>query len=200
MLANHREHPVDAAHLTKADSMSRQAVKQKYIAARGAAYRATVETLHGKIDAPFSLSEMSLRSDRAWSEQWVSHPSYEERSPPNGGWDWPLWRHNYINNLDRFELAVWSGDRLAGLALGTLTKQAHRLLVAEGDPRPENPARGQLLLIILQAATLYAQRTGRKQLHLVEPANQALTKLYTSVYGFTLVKVRGEAPYCMREV
>lgn len=137
--------------------------------------------------------------EEAWKQQW--YPNLGARTPPEGGWDWPERYRAYKNHLDRFEVAIWSDhDRLSGLAIGKTNSHCVRVEILEGYPRPDCPLRGQALLIILQAATCYAQLLGKRYLCLMEPANAELERLYEDVYGFQMARPKKERPYCWREV
>lgn len=70
----------------------------------------------------------------------------------------------------------------------------------EGNPNPANPLKGKVLPLVLETAACYAQCTGREDVWLLAPASEQLINLYTSQYGFTLVKPRKGVPYCRRKV
>lgn len=155
--------------------------------------------LAADIPVAFHISEMTNKSDEAWKSQWVPHSN---RMPPDGGWNWPDYRTAITYSVDEFSMAIWTEDesRLSALAVGKLTTKAVRLKAIERDPRPDCPLSGCALLIILEAATLYAQAMGREQVHLVDPVNQALVDLYENAYGFKCVNVGRTEAYCWKEV
>lgn len=177
-------------------SAGKRRAENRYIQARYDALRATTVTLEGSTRAPFLLTEMSRRAEEAWRQQWVPH---NDREPPNGGWDWPAFRTRLRGHIDRFEVAVWCGDLLCGLAIGTLSNSAAAIQAVEGSPVPGCPLKGDVLLIALQAVTCYAQVTGRGEVRIMEPA-PALIPLYERGYGFALESPRRERPYCWRRV
>lgn len=181
-------------------SSSKKREQHRYIQARSTAYQTTHTSLGGIIKSPFRLSEFTQKMEECWRQQWL--PCLD-RTPPNGGWDWPEVRTHYRRHIDRFEVAIWSlDDKLYGLAIGKTNQTAVVIEALEGDPRKDCPLKGQLLLIFLQAATCYAQALNRPQLWLMEPANRDLEDRYVSDYGFVVEHPRGkhQRPYCWREV
>lgn len=181
-------------------SSSKRREQHRFIQARSTAYQATHTSLGGVIRSPFRLTEFSAKMEEAWRQQWLP---ILDRTPPNGGWDWPEVRTHYRRHIDRLEVAIWSlDDRLYGAAVGKTNKTAVVVEALEGDPRNDCPLKGQLLLIFLQAATCYAQTLGRSQLWLMEPASKELEDLYVSGFGFAIERPKGknQRPFCWREV
>lgn len=173
----------------------RQRAAQRYRTALYNAQQAAISTLADTVSADFNLSGLTNRAVEAWSAQWVNN----NRQPPNGGWDWAEIRNNYRSKIDKFEAAVWSDQTLSGLSIGCVNHTAVMVDAIEGHPSPSNPLKGQVLLIVLQAATCYAQALGREELWLMEPAG-GLIPLYTETYGFSLEKTRQGTPYCRRRI
>lgn len=104
------------------------------------------------------------------------------------------------NEPDSLALAIFTGEsRLAGLALAMPNSSAVTIKFLEGDPRPDCPLVGRRALITLEAAALYAQGIGRRQIR-VEPANATLAALYRDRYGFALVSPRGAPAYYVRDI
>lgn len=127
--------------------MSYEAAKRRYIDLRHRAYCAAAENLRDHINVPFNLTEITGRADEAWRRQW--RPA-NDREPPNGGWDWPYWRRARQKDPSRFELAVWSGHHLCGMALGKATADAVEIEILEGNPVPDHPLDQAVLAIIIE--------------------------------------------------
>lgn len=154
--------------------------------------------LAGVLPPEMHVREITRAAGEAWQTQWRP---INERTPPEGGWDWPdIWTDRKRHNTELFHAAVWFGGRLSGLALGVPNKTAVVLEGVEGDPNSDNPAKGLVLLTILEAATCYAQITGRQEIWLKEPANERLVSLYVDGYGFELVTDKARKPYCRKRV
>ncbi|WP_267361482.1 MULTISPECIES: hypothetical protein [unclassified Methylobacterium] len=144
------------------------------------------------------MREITRAAGEAWQKQWRPN---NERTPPEGGWDWPdIWTDRKRHHTELFHAAVWFGDRLCGLALGVPNRTAVVLEGVEGDPNSDNPAKGLVLLTVLEAATCYAQITGRQEIWLKEPANERLVSHYVDAYGFELVTDKAHKPYCRKRV
>lgn len=100
---------------------------------------------------------------------------------------------------DRLEIAVWVGDRLVAMGLCTTLGEAVMVQFIEGDYDTGSPLKGKRALVVLDVATNYAQLRGKRELRL-HPINPQLVNLYESVYEFTAVKNRNEAPYWCKKV
>jgi hypothetical protein len=118
-------------------------------------------------------------------------------------WNWPemmaRWRRNHTN---RFEVAVWQGDFLCGVALGRPSSTAAHasLHYIETNPDPANPLRRRMMIVVLAALRRYATVLGKTELRLVDPL-PALVPFYCSpVLGFQLVTSGKETPYCSRSI
>jgi hypothetical protein len=169
----------------------------RYSEALHDAFARTIGSLRGVTPSEFHISELSQDTDVAWTSQWVPHNT---RQPPEGGWHWPKIRRTYRPRTpSRFQIAIWHDDRLCGVSVGYLNNTATVIDAVEGSPAPDCPLKGAILLIVLQAATFYAQGTGRAELWLMEPAPGLLT-LYTRDYGFSLETPHRGRPYCCRRI
>jgi hypothetical protein len=136
----------------------------------------------------FELSEWSGRTFSALGEQW-----------PSTQFDWEKVRNAYCREPDRFDAAIWAGDRLCGLFLATLAGESVTLRFVEGDPRRDCPLMGRRLLIALDAVVNYTQINGRYELR-VEPINDKLIKLFETDFGFRAVKPHKGSPYWTKQV
>ena len=57
---------------------------------------------------------------------------------------------------DRFEVAVWSGPVLCGLAAGTPRYGRMEVDLAKGSPDGQHPLKGAVRFAVLEAARVYA--------------------------------------------
>jgi hypothetical protein len=176
-------------------ALSKSQAAAKYRNALAQARAAAAVSLAGTIAEAFSITPMSSDAMDAWEKDWL--PA-NDREPPNGGWDWPAVRERYAGEVGVFDTAVWSGDQLCGLAIGTINRTAVCIDAVEGSPCP-HPLKGKVLPIIFQCAAMYAQNTGRRQIRLIEPVD-GLIPLYRETYLFTVDKLPDGTPYCWRNV
>ena len=141
----------------------------------------------------FALSECSNKTLEAIETQWEPAGRNEETR-----WDWKeiLRRHR---EPDRLEMAIWSGERLAGVALALTGGDSVTLAFLEGDPRQECPLRGKRALIALDATARYAQGRGKAEIR-ISPINASLERLYVEQYGFEKRSERGEQDHLFRRV
>ncbi len=136
-----------------------------------------------------ALDEWGLRWDRSGE------------LPDRGGWPWAgLVEHRRRNHPDRFELAIWHGGTLCGLALGKAAPSRAHLSVdyLEANPSPAHPLKGRIVRIALDAADHYGALTGCRRLRLAEP-DPALIPRYEAM-GFTLVRPARGKPYLERKI
>jgi len=101
--------------------------------------------------------------------------------------------------MDRLDLVLWSGERLAGLAIGNTTNVALRMDFIEGDPRQDCPLTGKRVLIFLETAACYAQGAGLTELR-IQPINSHVEAVYRDIYGFERVEPGKEPSYYRRLV
>jgi hypothetical protein len=109
------------------------------------------------------------------------------------------WRHGHP---DRFELAVWSGGTLCGLAMGRPAPTASHLSLyyLEGNPDSSNPLHFKVANVVITALRAYAVALGKTELRMVDPLPQAIPFYCSPVMGFELVNPPSEAPYCRRSI
>jgi hypothetical protein len=103
---------------------------------------------------------------------------------------------------DRFELAVWSGGILCGLAIGRPAPTAAHLSLyyLEGNPDPGNPLHFKVTNVVVAALRAYASAIGKTELRMVDPLPEAIRFYCSAVIGFELVTPRGGSPYCKRSI
>lgn len=168
--------------------------KARYEECRERAFRQASLNLSPIVGMQIHLSGWTGRARQEYDRQWMP----EERHG-DGGWDWHGIHYRY-QDPDRLLVAVWCQDyRLSALALGTCQADAVMIRFLEGDPRKDCPLKGRRALIVLEAAALYAQARGRRELRLRE-VNSSLESLYRDIYGFTLETPWKQEPYWRKEV
>ncbi len=70
----------------------------------------------------------------------------------------------------------------------------------EGSPNPHHSIKGMVPLVALEAASLYAQSTGRREVWLPSPANAMVLQYFLTGYGFELITPKKGVPFCRKEV
>lgn len=100
----------------------------------------------------------------------------------------------------RFELAIWVGERLIGLAHCQVKSQDSLLIQAiEGDRDESCPLRGKRALIAIEAANFYAQALG-KHILLLHPMNDELATIYVNDHQFKDDRSKDHTNYLWKEV
>jgi hypothetical protein len=147
----------------------------------------------------FSLTLGSEKSDEAWRRQWQP---ILNRTPPNGGWNWPACRLAKGRDPTRFCAAMWCQNEreLCSLVLLRLNKTACRIELVEGSPNPGHTLRGLVIPVALELAAMYAQAKGRREVWLCSPANEMLLWFIVNDYSFELASPKRGRPFCRREV
>jgi len=180
--------------------MTKHQYEQKYTAIRISAFRAVIsQILHQPLISPeikdglkFSLIQQDelLYYDRHWKDC----PSRK------ANWDWRSLSEKNKKHPDRFEIAVWFGNTLCGLAIGTPSKSRSHLSLhyIEAYPVPQHPLRGWILPLVYDTATAYGLALGCQQLHLIEPL-PAMIPRYVAL-GFRLETPKKGAHYCWKEL
>jgi hypothetical protein len=117
-------------------------VLARYNAMREAALVDAQERLFEKISGPRDVQvRLSLIDEpalRAWQKQWKPRPDCP------GGWNWREQRLRLASNVSRFEVGLWSGPLLCGIAIGKPLKRPGHLVMQllEGNPTDMHPLKG----------------------------------------------------------
>ncbi len=179
-------------------NMNHTAVKSQHINFAGIAAAAAL-SLKEYLPSSLYLTLASGKSDGAWRTQWQP---ISNRTPPNGGWDWPSYR--LARNVDpsRIFAAMWcrNESELCGLLLMRLNNTACCIEMVESNPDPNHPLRGMVLTVALELSSMYAQSKGRREVWLCRPPNDMLFWYLVNVYGFELVSPKKGAAFCRKEV
>jgi len=149
-------------------------------ASYGVALIALPATLQLHVPGLFAGVSIDLREiDGPAMTQWDSHWRGKCQ------WDWKRIDTRYKTLLDdRFEVAVWSGSVLCGLAAGTSRYGRMEVDLMEGSPDNQHPLKGAVRFSVLEAARAYTLALGHTELRLNDPDRGMLTKY--QLMGFTL--------------
>lgn len=171
----------------------RGAAEARYRERRALAHAAVADLVRPDLPAPCDLRPIEPSALQAFRGQWSGHASRRFR------WPWEDIAAEYRrNHPDRFEVAVWSGDCLCGLAVGKVSAGPLYCGVnfLEGSPAP-HPLRGFIVGIVVASAEAYAVTIGKGTVRLVDPLPE-LVPLYGK-FGYSLASPRRESPYCWKE-
>jgi hypothetical protein len=123
----------------------------------------------------------------------------------SGGWNWealvtPIWRRPA-----GLPLAIWSGERLAGLVVAHASKRRRSgarhtlsLRCIEANPDPGHPLRRFVVPIALFVSTRYGEALGAERLRLIDPVPGLLPR-YLKL-GFTIAGRSGRGLYLERRI
>jgi hypothetical protein len=165
---------------------------------REAAIADAQERLRARISVPLgiqvTLSLIDEAALQAWHEQW------KPRADRPGGWDWRDQRRRLASTVSRFEVAIWSGPLLGGLAIGKPSKGPSHLSVQllEGNPAEAHPLKGLVAECVGEAGISYARLLAKAQLRLLRPLPGALPT-YRRL-GFKVEPGSTAPPYCFLEI
>lgn len=116
---------------------------------------------------------------------------------PEGGFQWPEIYDQFRSTPRRFEVAVWDGKILCGLALGNASR-GKQLLTIKWIERFPITEGGWVTSVILTAADYYGAILGCKELRIRNPV-PGTEQLYCR-YGFALADTLRGATYWARPV
>ncbi len=144
---------------------------QRYAHLRRLAYDLTERVAHPTAAARVRLTDIDPHALDAWRRTWRhSHPLRY------GGWDWDGLVGRVRRRPSAFQVAIWSGNALCGLAVGRVSRRRpsgrrHTISVhfLEGSPHADHPLRGQVARIALTAADAYGRELGATRLRLLDP-------------------------------
>lgn len=83
------------------------------------------------------------------------------------GWEWRRVINRYPAN--RFDLAIWSGETLCGLAYGPAKAEWVGIEYLEGNPDPKHPLRGQIIQIAVDVLEAQALAADAMEMRLLRP-------------------------------
>ncbi len=158
---------------------------------RHAAYETAASRLAGQLPRldDIGLGGVTSRAIQAWRSQWKGA----------GPWNWEALARSYRKRYARFELAVWTGETLAGLSIGRISagRQVVSVNFVRGSPDPASPLRGYVILITAEVAVAMAQTYDAERVRFTEPSENVRAKL--ALLGFTYVAARRGIRYSFCE-
>ena len=169
-------------------------VRAIYNELRAAALINAAQRLNGRDPGHLiRLTEIDETALFAW-RQWI------RRDDRPGGWDWRAAHRSVRSHLNRFEVAIWSGYVLCGLAIGKASRGDSHLAIRllEGNPAPAHPLKGKVAICALEAADRFARVLQKRQLRLIDPLPGALPTYQR--LGFTVAPGNPRPPYCFVEL
>lgn len=177
----------------------RQTLIHQFAQVRSAAYRrATAQvTSIGGVPGIVRLGEITAEAIREWERSWK--PAFANSKGAMGGWDWERLADQYRKQPDSFQLAIWAGDVLCGLAVGTVDRTAVTVRYLEGHPSGNHPLKKKVLPIVFAVATEYAKGLKRRYLRIDSPLPGTYGTLYQGL-GFALEKAADGREYCELEI
>ncbi len=150
--------------------------ENRYIGYRVASYEDLVESVRSKyprIDA----TPIDAKAIEAWSLQWrttLTDPT------GRGGWNWRQWRaKKTFEHYTRYELALWSGGILCGLAIGSVSagRNAVHVHLIEGHPDPGHPLKRSVTSLVAANAQAYCLLFEGSMVRFLDP-NPGLWELF----------------------
>lgn len=161
------------------NQLSYEEFQSKYTSLRNQVYK----------DVPLILGMPALRLSPINTTAIQSYKTWpsSNRIPPAGGWDWGSWVGYFRSHHKKyFDVAIWNGDQLCGLALGRLSKRnvKVRLDIIEGTPNKNHPLKGQIAYIGLTAMEAFGYAVGAEESLIIDPVKGAITAY--SNYGYKL--------------
>jgi hypothetical protein len=168
--------------------------RSPYRAVRLAALQATEDLASPRfVPTPVHLNLIAATALEAFGDQWQGHPSRRY------AWPWPTMVDDIRESeAARFEVAVWGGDALCGLAIGRTRQTFCRVDYLEGSPVPNHPLRGSVAVLVSGAVIAYATALGREEIRLVDPIPEVVP--YYETLGFSLANTKGQTSYCSSKV
>ena len=148
----------------------------------------------GLLGVPLTLTPLDDTALTGWRSQW------SPAGPNRIGWNWADQRLALRPTLNRFEVALWSGSVLCGLAIGKPSRGASHLALhlLEGNPSSGHPLKGYVAECLIEAGASYGRVLGKTQLRLLHPLPGALP-IYRRL-DFTIAEAGARIPYCFKEL
>jgi hypothetical protein len=151
---------------------------------------------HGAADFATRITPITAEALAAYQSSWAGKTHWSG----DGGWPWDLLVASVLKKPRSFHVAVWSGTRLCGLAVGSVSKGRRQLMLRfmECCPDPDHPLRNRIALIVFEAATAFADALGAERILLRNPL-PGVRRFYER-FGFALAFERGGAVYFVRNL
>ncbi len=167
----------------------------RYQGYRDAAYHRTWELWKKAVGPDLRIMPINENALSFWRIVWQSFPSAED-----GGFNWEEAHGRLWNRPNRYEVAVWSGPVLCGLALGHTSpeKQDVCINLLERLSVPGNPLIGYIAPIVFTAASFYGNILKSQRLKIKNPVDGALP--YYEKLGFSLAERVDGSTYYAKEI
>lgn len=130
-----------------------------------------------------SINLAALNAARPW------------RSAQAVGWEWPAVVKRRRTN--RFDLAIWHGEILCGLAYGPADAAWVAIGFLQGNPDPFHPLRGRVILIALAVLETQVLAADAAEARLLKPLPELVT-LYEA-RGYRRMADRTDLDYLRKE-
>jgi hypothetical protein len=146
---------------------------------RESVYRAMKENAVAEVKAlGYTVSDIGAGALIAWDRQWEESRTVKREY---GGWDWRALRKHY-NEPDRFDVALWCGELLCGLAIGQPSAKGRFLVMHYLERRygDSNPLRRRVIRLVSAGVVDYAERLGCEAVRIWRPAQGLIVK-YTAI-------------------
>jgi hypothetical protein len=141
-------------------SLSRAELSARFDRLRQESHRAFEGRVAARHCSDFRASIIGPNALRAWREQWM----------PYGQFDWEAEERRF-RKPTRFEVALWCGQELCGLAIGHPIN--HRKVVGvesmEGSPLIFHPLKREVTGLVIAAATEYGNRLKSRTVRFWDP-------------------------------
>jgi hypothetical protein len=113
--------------------------------------------------------------------------------------DWRAIDAHFKRDTDRFEVAVWSGQTLCGLAAGRSSNGPDNVTIHFLERmRAHNPLKGRIALLATEAADRYAKLQGKQRVKIKDPLADAI--IVYEALRFVLAEPLGRITYYARPV
>ncbi|MGZ4953597.1 MAG: hypothetical protein ACXV8Q_00675 [Methylobacter sp.] len=135
----------------------------------------------------------------AWQQSW---DSVNQRTPPDGGWDWQYKLYEASKKYSKrlVSIAVWSDNScLCGLAICSKSR-GNRVLslhYLEGSPVEQHPLSGYVFQIIDSTLQEYGYLINANDIRIMQPVDNLIS--HYNFYGYILnKKTLFGRPYCVK--
>lgn len=161
------------------EQLSFEEFKSKYADIRNQVYREVPIIVGMPALRLTPINSVALSALTGWPDR--------KRNPPNGGWDWGSWTDYFKTRHKKyFDVAIWNGTKLCGLALGRLSLRnvKVRLEIMEGSTEKNHPLKGQIAYIGLTAIEAFGYAVGAEESLIIDPVPGAVASY--RAYGYEL--------------
>jgi hypothetical protein len=138
--------------------------------------------------ASVRLSEIDAPCLEIWRRSW-RHKEF----------DWEENAAHFQREVDRFEVAIWSGQELCGLAIGRVSRGPDNVTIHFLERRSgDTPLTGRIALLATETADHYAKILNKQRVKLKDPLPGAVVTYQR--LNFVLVETIGKTTYYARQV